>query len=98
MSRDTKNLILKAIILFISLTALVNHAMAFNLLGIGPNPKNLPKDNDVRATFNHCKSCDKSTTPPLIITTPVPIIYYPGCRPIQSCDAYGHCEQKEDCY
>lgn len=35
MSRDTKNLILKAIILFVSLTALVNHAMAMNLLGIG---------------------------------------------------------------
>lgn len=34
MSRDSKNLILKAVILFISFTALVNHAVAMNLLGI----------------------------------------------------------------
>lgn len=98
MGRNTTSLIFKTIIIFISLTAFVNQAAAINLFGIGPNPRYLPKDNEERATFNHCKSCDQSTTPPLVITTPVPIIYYPGCRPIQSCDSYGNCVQKEDCY
>ncbi|KGP63072.1 hypothetical protein EP47_09075 [Legionella norrlandica] len=97
MARNTTSLV-RNVVLFVSLASFANHAAASNLLGIGPNPRYLPKDNLPIATFNHCQSCEKSANHSLVITTPVPILYYPGCRPIQTCDSYGHCVQIEDCY
>ncbi|KTD75591.1 hypothetical protein [Legionella waltersii] len=49
------------------------------------------------ADFNHCNSCNQLKVPPLHLKHHASIKYYPGCNPVQLCDAEKNCIQLEDC-